>query len=288
MSPTPVPYYAILQADGDRMGKAIERQTTFRDHQRLSQQLDQFAQRVRTIVERDHAGELIYSGGDDVLAFVPLHRAVACARDLAEEFQKQLAEFPVDDAGSIPTLSAGIGISHFIDPLRGALNLARKAESLAKKERNSLAVIVDKRSGPPVEVVGTGGTLDLRLKHYVTMHRRDWVPDGAAYELRELGRLLERANEDEAKSLAVLVRKEAERILRRKQPGHGTEKKIHEKVLKSLLKDLDVLPVSQVADRLIVARLLAKAADEAGEEITDEIENEAKDQATPPVTGGQP
>ncbi len=32
---TPVPYYAILQADGNRMGKAIERQTTFRDHQRL-------------------------------------------------------------------------------------------------------------------------------------------------------------------------------------------------------------------------------------------------------------
>jgi hypothetical protein len=47
--------------------------------------------------------------------------------------------------------------------------------------------------------------------------------------------------------------------------------------------DLDVLPVSQVADRLIVARLLAKAADEAREE----IENEAEDETTPPVTGGQ-
>jgi hypothetical protein len=57
------------------------------------------------------------------------------------------------------------------------------------------------------------------------MHRKDWVPDGAAYELRELGRLLEKTSEEEGKSLAVLVRKEAERILRRKQPGHGTKRR---------------------------------------------------------------
>jgi CRISPR-associated protein Cmr2 len=279
---TPIPYYAILQADGDRMGKAIERQETFKKHKELSRQLDKFAQAVRGIVEGKHGGELIYSGGDDVLAFVPLHRAVACAWDLAQEFQKQLAGFPVDDKGKTPSLSAGIGISHFMDPMRGALNLAKRAEGQAKKERNSLAVIVDKRSGPPVEVVGTWGTLDLRLKDYVTIHRKDWVPDGAAYELRELSRLLERANEEEKASLSDLVRKEAERILRRKQPGHGTEKEIHKKVMTRLLLDLDTLPVSEVADRLIVARLLAKAADEAGEEY------ESEDETTPSTTGGQP
>jgi len=262
-TPTPLPYYAILVADGDRMGHAIERQTTFEAHQALSQALDRFAHSAQEIVEEKHGGELVYSGGDDVLAFVPLHRAVDCARVLAGTFQEYLSEFPVDEENHLPTLSAGIGVSHFMDPLRSALNLARKAEALAKEERNSLAIIVDKRSGPPVEVKGIWGNLDKRLDAYVEMHRKDWVPDGAAYELRELGRLLDKADETEKASLVELVRKEAERILGRKHPQHGAEKELAEHVLKRLVDDVKELDLNEVADGLIVARLLAQAWEEA-------------------------
>lgn len=266
---TPLPYYAILVADGDHMGKAIERQDSFPAHQALSRQLDRFAQSVRTTVEADHAGELIYAGGDDVLAFVPLHRAVACARDLQRGFGQMLAGFPVDDqTRATPTLSAGIGISHFMDPLRGALRLARKAEKLAKEKRNSLAIIVDKRSGPPIEVAGIWGTLDLRLEDYIAMHRADEVPDGAAYELRELARLLEGAKNQERQPLSELVKKEAKRILRRKQPGHGAKKKLDPAVFGRLEEDIDSFAVGDVADRLIVARLLAQAQEESGEPLT--------------------
>jgi CRISPR-associated protein Cmr2 len=260
---TPLPYYAILVADGDRMGKAIERQTTFEEHKRLSRQLDAFAQSVRGIVEKDHGGELIYAGGDDVLAFVPLHRVISCARTLAKEFAERLAEFPVDAAGNKPTLSAGIGISHFMDPMGGALRLARQAEQLAKKERNSLAVIVDKRSGARVEVVGPWGDLDQRLKDYVSLHRVDKFPDGAAYELRELGRLLVKAEGTDKANLEKLVKTEAIRILDRKQPRHGAEAAIDPKVMERLRGDINKLEVGQVANRLIVARLLAQAEDEA-------------------------
>jgi CRISPR-associated protein Cmr2 len=256
-------------ADGDHMGKAIERQESFPAHQDLSKALDRFAQSVRSCVESDHGGELVYAGGDDVLAFVPLHRAVACAQALAKRFGEELKGFPVNDDGDTPTLSAGIGISHFMDPLRGALHLARKAEKLAKEKRNSLAVIVDKRSGPPVEVKGIWGTLDERLKDYTALHRADLVPDGAAYELRELGRLLDGADGGDEENLAKLVRKEAERILRRKQPEHGAQKEIKSEILKRLLADL-ASSIPQVADRLIVARLLAQAADEAGEDLNPE------------------
>ena len=270
--PAPLAYYAILVADGDRMGNAIERQETFEAHRDLSEALDRFARRAQETVETDHGGELIYSGGDDVLAFVPLHRAVDCARDLAASFQKHLANFPIDREGHLPTLSAGIGISHFMDPLRSALNLARKAEASAKEERGSLAVIVDKRSGPPVEVKGRWGGLDKRLDVYVQMHRNDWVPDGAAYELRELARLLDGASEAERESLRELVRKEAERILRRKQPQHGARKELAASVLARLVEDVKTLELNEVADGLIVARLLAQAWEEA--------------EPTPP--GGQP
>ncbi|HEX4960992.1 MAG TPA: type III-B CRISPR-associated protein Cas10/Cmr2 [Thermoanaerobaculia bacterium] len=277
---TPIPYYAVLQADGDRMGKAIERQTSFEQHQGLSHKLDLFAQSVRGIVERDHAGELIYAGGDDVLAFVPLHRVVACAAKLAEAFKSQLSGFPIDDEGGTPTLSAGIGISHFMDPMGGALKLARKAEARAKEKRDSLAVIVDKRSGPPVEVVGLWGDLDQRLKYYVDLHLNEQVPDGAAYELRELGRLVKWTEADlksdredlkkKREDLENVVKKEAARILGRKQPQHGEMEGIDANVLDCLLQDIKALPVSAVADRLIAARLLAQAQEEA----------------TPPKTGG--
>lgn len=267
---TPLPYYAILVADGDHMGKAIERQDTFQNHRDLSRALDQFAQSVRSTVEGDHGGVLVYAGGDDVLAFVPLHRAVACARELAANFHARLAAcLGGSNNGPIPTLSAGIGISHFMDPLRGALRLAREAEALAKENRNSLAIIVDKRSGPPVKVSGVWGTLDERLKDYVALHLADKVPDGAAYELEELSRLLDRAEPHEKETLEKLVRKEAERILRRKQPAHGEEENIDTAILKSLLTDLDEHAVREVANRLIVARLLAQAADEAGEPLAE-------------------
>ncbi len=265
---TPLPYYAILVADGDHMGKAIERQKTFEKHQDLSQALDQFAQSVRSVVEGGHGGELVYSGGDDVLALVPLHRAVACARELAKNFQEKLSQFPADEEGQTPTLSAGIGVSHFLEPLRRALHLAREAEGLAKETRNSLAIIVDKRSGPPVRVSGVWGTLDKRLEDYVWLHREDKIPDGAAYELEELARLLEGAEEEEKENLEKLVRKEAERILCRKQPRHGEEKGIDTKVLKRLSKDLDDSTLSKVVNRLIVARLFAQASEQADEKLT--------------------
>jgi CRISPR-associated protein Cmr2 len=262
--PTPLPYYAILLADGDHMGKAIEQQTTFEDHQKLSRALDGFARSVRTTVEGDHGGELVYAGGDDVLAFVPLHKAIDCARKLSEDFLKALSGFPAGK-DQTPTLSAGIGISHFMDPLRGALRLARDAEKLAKKTRNSLAVIVDKRSGPPVEVAGVWDTLDQRLDDYTDLHLADRVPDGAAYELRELSRLLERARDPEKESLEKLVKAEAKRILGRKQPAHGAQSNLDPEVFKRIAADFDTSPVAEVADRLIVARLLAQAKEEAGE-----------------------
>lgn len=260
---TPLPYFAILVADGDRMGEAIKRQDTFAEHKDLSKALDEFAGQVRTTVENQHGGELVYSGGDDVLAFVPLHKAVACARRLAEEFHENLKRFKVDETGATPTLSAGIGICHFMDPLRSSLKVAQEAEKEAKKKRDSLAVIVDKRSGPRVMVAGRWGTLDQRLIDYVGLHRNDQAPDGAAYELKELARLLDRADESQIETLTTLVRKEAERILLRKQPEHGSQGQIDPKVLERLRTDLDTSSVSEVADTLIVARLLAQADEEA-------------------------
>jgi CRISPR-associated protein Cmr2 len=260
---TPLPYYAILAADGDRMGKAIEQQTTVTGHQRLSLALDVFAREVGEIVEGKFRGELVYSGGDDVLAFVPLHHALPCAKALAEAFRERLQDFPADDEGATPTLSVGIGISHFLEPMGRALALARRAEGLAKKTRNALAVIVDKRSGPAVETRGLWGTVDEDLTAFVEMHRNDWVPDGAAYELRDLARLLLRPSPDQEQSLKDLVREETRRILNRKQPQHGKDQEIQQEHLERLLKVEEEHGIGALAERLLITRVIAEASLEA-------------------------
>jgi CRISPR-associated protein Cmr2 len=255
---TPLPYFAILVADGDRMGETIDRQRTPADHRRLSQALAGFAAHARVLVEQEAGGELVYAGGDDVLAFVPLHRAILCACRLAESFAARLAGFAAVD-GRAPTLSAGIGISHFLEPLSQALAVARRAETLAKRQpgRNCLAVTVDKRSGSRTHLVGPWGELDRELEEYALLHAGDHLPDGAGFELRQLGRLLAGAEGTDRNLLTALVRKEAERILLRKRPEHGAKEAIAD--LDRLVGRLRTQTPGELADRLIVARLLAAA-----------------------------
>lgn len=251
--PRPSPYFAILMADGDYMGKAIRHRDTEKDHQDLSHTLDDFAQYAKKIVEDEdkHQGELIYSGGDDVLAFVPLNRAIECARELQEDFKKRLEKFGHSEGA--PTLSVGIGIGHFMDPMGDVFRLARQAEKKAKVKRNSLAIIVDKRSGPPTVVTGMWGTVDKHVLRFAEWHRNADIPDGVAFELQELNGLLAHAEEDQRTTIQALVRKETERIMKRKRTARG-EKPIDEDILRELLD----IP-HELAERLIVARLIAHA-----------------------------
>jgi len=133
----PSPYVACLVADGDRMGEWLDRLRNPNVHRDFSRKLAGFAADVRKIVEQEHRGSLVYAGGDDVLAFLPVVDAVPCADRLRRGFEEAVGG----------TLSVGIGIGHVMEGMGDLLELGRKAERLAKTERNALAVILDKRSG---------------------------------------------------------------------------------------------------------------------------------------------
>jgi len=60
------PYYAILAADGDRMGLLLNAMTTAEEHRHVSTALSEFARQAASAI-RDHEGHPIYTGGDDVL-----------------------------------------------------------------------------------------------------------------------------------------------------------------------------------------------------------------------------
>jgi CRISPR-associated protein Cmr2 len=185
----PQPYYAILVADGDSMGKVIDALARrgsdgLQQHKALSLALSHMAQNVRSIITK-HTGIRIYSGGDDILAMLPLHTAIQCVSDLASEFRDTLQGF-TNDEGKAPTLSGGLAIVHHLHPLGDALSIARDAEKRAKKgEKNSLAITLQKRSGPPCEIGGAWQTFDTRLEQLVATCAES-IPSGMAYELREL------------------------------------------------------------------------------------------------------
>lgn len=274
--PRPSPYYALLLADGDRMGKAIDSLTTQGDHRRLSGLLTEFASSVPGIVHR-HKGSLIYAGGDDVLAFVPLHTALVCARDLATDFNQRFDKrYPIEEDGKInyPTLSAGIAVSHHLEPLQDALNLARQAEKTAKEVpgKNALAVIVDKRSGASRAVADTWANLGGRLQTFIGWHCSDQIPDKAGYGLRDLALRLEGSKietKEDRDYLDRAKRAEATRILHRKRAGHGRQEVADpvldefESMLKSAYTGNERHVVDQLANELIVAKIFAEAVAQA-------------------------
>jgi CRISPR-associated protein Cmr2 len=272
----PIPYYALLLADGDRMGKVIDAQRDADAHRRLSRALAGFSGGVRDIVEA-HKGSLVYAGGDDVLAFAPLHTVLRAARELAETFRDSLEGFR-DLEGACPTLSVGIAVAHHMDPLSDALALARSAEKRAKAfpGKNALAVVVSKRNGVDRSAVGAWGVagadedaLDRRLLKFVNLHVAAAIPSGVAYELSDLAlRLGAEAGYEIPREYEEIIRTEAMRIMRRKRGERGAAELSPE-----VLQVMDLLitagsrSVAELSAELIIAGLFADAVRlTAGEE----------------------
>lgn len=145
----PSTYYAILMMDADDMSKKIANCQSLEEHQKISQALSEFAGQVKEIVERQFAGRVVYAGGDDVLALLPVADALPSAAALRGAFRQALGELLLK-----ATISAGIALVHHRHPLDSALRAAREAQYAAKQieGKDALCVYALKRSGEPVRV----------------------------------------------------------------------------------------------------------------------------------------
>lgn len=199
----PTPYFAVLKLDGDNMGKwlsgqllpGIENAYNSNTWQNLpddfKEKLKRIAQRkiltpaihsaishalrnysiefVRKIVEEDHLGKLIYSGGDDVLAFVNLRDLFSVMRKLRFAFTGQIkfkngkievdwynkAGFVEKDGRLLLTMgkkasaSMGVVIAHYKMPLRIVLMRLREMEKKAKNwnGKDAFCIALLKHSG---------------------------------------------------------------------------------------------------------------------------------------------
>lgn len=136
----PPSYYAILMLDGDNMGEKLF-SVNEEKRKEISRELASFAMNDVPCIVKKHLGQLIYAGGDDVLAMLPCETAVICSRDIRSKFGGLEPGF---------TLSGGIAVAHVKHDLQDALDIARKTEKEAKNAgRDRLAISIVKRSGAP-------------------------------------------------------------------------------------------------------------------------------------------
>jgi len=208
----PSDYYSVLFMDGDEMGKwlsgthkdlpkfaeilhckvreKLEQQPDWQKvleaqrlispslHAAISEALANFAlNAVPYVVEELHAGKLVYAGGDDVLALLPLKDTLPVARKLRALFSGEAKRQSDGDIfiefgskqwtgwldwngrklltmGNRATASIGIVIAHRLHPLRDVLCQVREAEEDAKESygRNAICIRWLKRSGEQVQM----------------------------------------------------------------------------------------------------------------------------------------
>jgi len=149
----PSPFYAILLMDGDSLGMHMSDQSKQKS---ISLALNQFTQGVKKIVEQHQSGFLIYAGGDDVLALLPLEYALPCALEIRGFYMECFT--PSSSNGitvHIPTtLSGAIQFCHIRTPLTKVLmNAHDLLDNVAKDHcgRDSIAVRVWKPGGQKLQ-----------------------------------------------------------------------------------------------------------------------------------------
>jgi len=161
-------YLAAIAFDGDAIGAwgagefLLAGSDLHKHHQALSTCLSQFAlglvrPKIEKVIvgrggQKIALGQLIYAGGDDVVALVPADVALEVAEELRTAFRIATQDIHgQDDKGKAiqPDASVGIAIAHFKSPLQDVIRMAKDAEKHAKNTigRSSFSVTLIKRSG---------------------------------------------------------------------------------------------------------------------------------------------
>ncbi len=253
----PSPYLAVVVLDGDSMGKRINELLTGQDspeaHRAFSQRLAEFADAVRALEREFKQVEVVYNGGDDVLALAPAQLALDFARLAAERFQ-EITE---------GTASAGIAIAHWLQPLGDALKAARQAEERAKQVKDKAAVCLElrRRSGEITSVRAKWEQLKvLDIGSLIDLFRTDRLSGRLPYALRESARAFAGAGPD--------FRAEIKRVVTRQgEWPEGSERERDALVERlttfaSALQDAGLGGAEELTGWLVVARFLAKGGEE--------------------------
>ena len=170
-------YYAVIRSDGDHMGKIIKTLTGDEEIRAFSHCCLQYCSLVSKIV-KIYGGVTIYSGGDDLLALVPVENyygktVFQFIKTINHAFAFSFRKYRHIDT----SLSFGVFVSYHKFPLYEALE--RSAELLfgtAKTYRDRIAIHVQKHAGQSEGLVIKNDS----LKSYIKLHKS--ITSGKAEE----------------------------------------------------------------------------------------------------------
>ncbi len=164
-------YYAVVQADGDRMGKVLETMHTDAEVKIFSENCLSYTGKAAEIVNA-YGGVTIYAGGDDLLFIAPLvgnsvdyggeaasngtitifQLCAVIRKCFSEKFIKPIDE-KIKGMSMKPSLSFGISVNYekfpLYEALKDALELLEQAKKVSdnKMKKDKTAVHIRKNSG---------------------------------------------------------------------------------------------------------------------------------------------
>lgn len=273
----PTPYYAFLLADGDHMGRQLRYIGNKEKHIRFSQALSEFADSAKKILCKNN-GHLVYSGGDDVMAYVPVDRCLETVDQLRAEFLSKMHKAVPEYSELAPTLSVGIVIAHMLEPLEEVREMAKEAEKQAKKIRDALAIHFYRRSGGDAMKVTLPFAKNpiFQLKRISCWLKKSYFSKQFAFGLRELYQLYDELNQEReqpvpTKQLADLLWMEVARLARKKKPDNVSEEDINlwlEQQLRPLYDSGEepLVALKHLAEQFIIALQLKEVKGDYEEE----------------------
>lgn len=181
-------------------------------HLAISGALNDFSQIVaREVIEQEYLGRLIYAGGDDVLAMMPVADLLPAMQRLRDAYSGETQDSANNRAsrltllngfallkrgnrhhlmrmmGQNATASCGAVVAHHQAPLSAVLRELRLAEKRAKTEggRNAFSVTVIKRSGGALYLTSQWGAPIKLLLDLVGFLQKTTVSRRAVYNTLE-------------------------------------------------------------------------------------------------------
>lgn len=155
----PHQYIAVIYADGDNIGATLKKIGNDDENLKIfSKKLLDFNSDVVNKIN-DYGGAPVYIGGEDIFAFVPLasidkdRKQVTIfnlINDVDVAFERYFTKEYAKDLGVIrPTLSFGIAIAYYKNPLNETMKMAHELLSKAKKvpDKNAIELILEEHSG---------------------------------------------------------------------------------------------------------------------------------------------
>lgn len=244
------PYFAIMLSDGDSIGAWLGKNSSIRKeelneefHTEFSKRLSNYAKRV--VEEPYPFRQVIYAGGDDLLALLHPHDAIFYARKCAQIFEEQLKSLAKE--GGKPSVSAGILVAHAKTNFQMLLEKVRFLESKAKSVKGKGAVCMGfmTRTGDITYFVAKWDHLELYDELFKAF-REKALSSRIVYDLRILSEVFN--GEKEIDIITPLIKRSFKRHVNDK--NNELVQKLSDISLKFIKETLDYWDTSDEEEKM--------------------------------------